>query len=373
MTRWILHLDMDAFYASVEQRDQPSFAGRPVIVGADPKDGRGRGVVAACSYEARRYGVHSAMPISQAFRRCPEGVYVRPDFASYSAASREIRSILNTYSALVEPISIDEAFLDFTDLVTSEEEVLERARELKARILESQQLTASVGIGPSKLIAKIASDFEKPDGLYMVREGAVQDFLDPLPVSRIWGVGPKTSERLGKLGIETVCELRSIERSVLSRLFGQFGGALWKMARGIDNRQVSTHRETKSVSHETTFLEDEDNVEVLEGTLEKLARRVSERLQRDDLSGKTTVLKLRYSDFETLTRQSSLKTATNDANEIAFRIVRLFRRHRAAGRKIRLLGVAVSRLEHGRGSQQLSLFDADTASQGSSRGQDAGA
>ncbi len=342
----IFHVDMDAFYASVEQRDEPRYRGRPVVVGADPKEGRGRGVVAACSYQARQFGIHSAMPISQAYRACPQAVYLRPDFAKYSRVSRAIRKIFHRFTGQVEPISIDEAFLDVSHQAASASQALELGARLKREIYQLQRLTASIGIAPCKLVAKIASDWKKPNGLFLVRPEQVQDFLDPLPVSRIWGVGPKTQERLEKMDIRTIQELRKMEQDDLQERLGKFGRQLWFLARGIDERPVrSQPREAKSISQERTFAQDVDDDQLLEDTLEQLCLKVAQRLSQGGLMGKTTTLKLRYSDFTTITRQVSSRFPTCSAREIQSTALTLLRRYRTPGRRIRLIGVGLSNLE----------------------------
>ncbi len=260
MNRWIFHVDMDAFYASIEQRDHPEFRGRPVVVGADPRQGFGRGVVAACSYEARKFGIHSALPIGQAYRRCPDAVFVRPEMAKYRETSRHIRKIFAEITDLVEPISIDEAFLDVSGLVEEPVAAVKLARDLKLRIRSKEELTASVGIGPSKFIAKIASDLRKPDGLLLIRPEEVRRFLDPLPISRIWGVGPRTAERLRKMGVATIRQLRQIDVETLKQRFGKMGGHLSQLANGVDDRPVVGEREVKSISQEHTLLEEDGRI-----------------------------------------------------------------------------------------------------------------
>lgn len=359
MARTIFHVDMDAFYASIEQRDHPAYRGKPVIVGADPQNGAGRGVVAACSYEARRFQIHSAMPIGRAFRLCPRGIYLRPDFPRYRKVSRRLRDRFREVTDLVEPISIDEAFLDVSSAVANWEEAARLARTLKQRIKHDFGLTASIGIGPSKLVAKIASDLNKPDGLLMVREEEVAAFLAPLPISRLWGVGPKTAEKLHRLDIQTIGQLRGIDRPQLSRLLGKFGQELWRLCRGIDQRSVVPSRPAKSVSQETTFSEDTNERAVLEGTLNNLCRNLGKWLDRKNLCGRTVTLKLRYSDFTTITRQKTFDEAVSRAAEILPIASALLWKNWDPLRKVRLLGVAVSTLqrpgEEG-GSRQLRLF-----------------
>jgi len=356
MARTIFHVDMDAFYASIEQRDHPAFRGQPVIVGADPKAGTGRGVVAACSYEARRFGVHSALPISTAYRRCPKGVFVRPDMNKYRDVSRQIRAVFQSYTELVEPLSIDEAFLDLSQKVPNDHKALELAEKLKGEIFDRYRLSGSVGIAPNKFVAKIASDLEKPDGLVQVAEHQLQNFLGPLPIGRLWGVGPRTEQRLKSMKITRIGHLRCVERASLIRSFGKAGDHLWKLANGIDNRPIVTNHQPKSVGHETTFSEDISNAAKLDATLRGLSEKVSRRLQGHALSGRTVTLKLRYSDFTTLTRQASSRDPVESALDINRIAHKLLHKHRDSSRQVRLIGVSVSALEKPAKVRQLRLF-----------------
>lgn len=344
MKRTIFHVDMDAFYASVEQRMSPEYRRKPVIVGADPQQGRGRGVVAACSYEARKFGIRSALPISKAFRLCPTAIYLRPNFQKYSEISHEIRAVMRSFTERIEPLSIDEAFLDMSQKVKNDEEAMRIGRSVKRRIFSAQGLTASVGIGPSKFIAKIASDLEKPDGLVLVRADEVQSFLDPLPISRLWGVGPKTAAKLSRLGIHNIEQLRQFNTPVLLRHFGKLGNHLWRLANGIDECPVVETHKAKSVGHEKTFSEDVLDEDILSQTLHRLTQGVSKRLQRGGLAAKTVTLKLRYSDFTTITRQTTMKKSIWEARDILEIAQRLLGRFREPDRRVRLIGVSVSSL-----------------------------
>jgi len=347
---------MDAFYASIEQRDKPSCKGQPVIVGADPKAGTGRGVVAACSYEARRFGIHSAMPISIAYRRCPNAIFLRPDMTRYATVSRQVRALLRRFTPLVEPLSIDEAFLDLSDEVSNHNQALQLGRKVKQEIFDRYRLTASVGIAPNKFVAKIASDLKKPDGLVQVTERQLQDFLDPLPIGRLWGVGPRTEQSLKAMEIEYIRDLRRVERPILIQRFGKMGEHLWRLSNGIDDRPIVTSHQPKSVGHETTFSTDVGHMIKLETTLRELSEKVSHRLQKHSLTAKTITLKLRYSDFTTLSRQSTLREPICRAPDI-YRIAhRLLHAHRDSGRKVRLIGVSASMLEAPHQVRQLSLF-----------------
>ncbi len=357
MGRQILHVDMDAFFAAVEQRDHPEYRGKPVIVGADPKQGKGRGVVSTCSYEARKFGIHSAMPIIQAWKRCPDGIYVPPNGKLYSQVSKEIQAIFFEFTDLVEPLSIDEAFLDVTGSIGLFKSGVEIARKIKQRILESQQLTASVGVAPNKFLSKIASDLEKPDGLVVVEEGKEKEFLAPLEISRLWGAGKKTVERLNGLGIHTIGDLQNLPEEVLKKKFGKMGRHFYLISRGIDDRNVVPDHGVKSVSNEMTFFEDVLDPEIIRRTLLRLAEKVAYRLRLQKLSGKTIHLKLRYEGFETHTRNRTIGNYTSNTQTIFNTVTQLFEESYQPGRRVRLLGVGVSQFgtEAGR---QLSLFDA---------------
>jgi nucleotidyltransferase/DNA polymerase involved in DNA repair len=349
---------MDAFYAAVEQRDRPELRGRPVIVGADPKGGRGRGVVSTCSYEARRFGVHSAMPISVAFRQCPKGVYLPVDMAKYAAVSKQVMAILRRFTDVVEPVSIDEAFLD----VTGSERALgsgeQIAGRLKREIHDELGLTASVGVASCKLVAKIASDMRKPDGLVVVPPGEEAAFLAPLPVRRLWGVGPKLEEQLAKLGVQTIGDLAALDESRLRRRLGSHGHDLRRLARGEDDREVvASSGEAKSIGQEHTYDEDQADPAVLRRTLLKLADGVAGRLRHHGLRGRTITLKYRDESFTTLTRSETIGAAT-DHGDVIFAVAwRLFEQVHGR-RRVRLLGIYASGFG---GGGQLDLFAPEAA------------
>jgi DNA polymerase IV len=357
--RTILHVDMDAFFAAVEQRDHPELRGKPVIVGADPKGGRGRGVVSTASYEARRFGVGSAMPISEAWRRCPHGIYVHPDMEKYARESDRVMEILHRFTDLVEPVSIDEAFLDVTGSARALGSGEQIARKLKAAIREEARLTASVGVASSKLVAKVASDMRKPDGLVVVPPGQEAAFLAPLPVRRLWGVGPKMEESLARLGIVTIGDLVATEPGRLERRIGTHGHDLQSLARGEDDRDVVSQGEgAKSVGHEHTYGEDTDDPERLRATLLQLADAVAARLRSHGLRARTVTLKYRDEDFHTTTHARTLGEATDSGNAI-FRLVSEFFDETHRGKKVRLLGIYTSHF--GEATPQLGLFDGPKA------------
>ncbi|MFQ5915678.1 MAG: DNA polymerase IV [Nitrospinota bacterium] len=356
-TRCILHVDLDAFYASVEQRDNPDLRGKPVIVGADPKGGKGRGVVAACSYEARKYGLHSAMPIGRAYGRCPQGSYLPVRMGRYAEVSGEIQKVFFDYTDLVEAISIDEAFLD----VTASRRLLGDARQIalsiKDRIRKEQQLTASVGVAANKFIAKIASDLDKPDGLVEVPPGEELDFLAPLPISRLWGVGRKTEPKLRTLGVRTIGGLRDVPLETLKAKFGLLGEHLHDLAFGRDDREVLPESDPKSIGNETTFSQDVSDVAVLRKTLLALSEEVGSRLRAEGFRGRTVTLKFRYEDFTTHTRSHTLRGVTDlDAEVFETACTLLEDFLPLSGRQVRLLGVSVSNLGAASAPAQLSLF-----------------
>jgi DNA polymerase-4 len=351
--RAIVHVDMDAFYAAVEQRDRPEIRGRPVIVGADP---HGRGVVSAASYEARVFGIHSAMPIGRAYRLCPHAVFLPVDMAKYAYESDRIMAVLAEFTPLVEPLSLDEAFLDVTGSARLFGEPLGIARQIKARIRTEIGLTASAGVAPNKFLAKIASDLRKPDGLVLVAPGEEAQFLDPLPIRRLWGVGPRAESALRAMGIETIGQLARTPTARLQDRFGSLGSHLAALARGGDARPVVPWHDPKSIGAEETFARDTKELSRLRTTLLGQAERVAAELRAQGLRGRTVTLKLRFADFRTLTRRDTIESPTADALDV-------FRRawHLLEGvprpQAVRLIGLSVSGLERGADSRQLSLFD----------------
>ena len=339
--RIILHLDMDSFYASAEMRRRPDLTGKPVIVGADPKEGKGRGVVATASYEARKYGVFSAMPISQAYHLCPEGIYLPPDFPLYTRVSSEVMAVLRATGFAFEQVSIDEAFLDLT--ATGEFGEAERlARELKERIRALTGLSCSIGIGPSKVVAKIASDFRKPDGLTVVPDGEAAAFLAPLPVRKIPGIGPKTGRELEAAGMRTIGDLQSGLEALLGR-FGRGGTALHRLAYGIDASEVAGRGGPRSISRETTFGEDTSDPEALSATMEELIRDVHRNLKNEKYRFRTVTVKVRYTGFITKTKAHSVLHYTDEIRTIRT-LARALLRDLIADRKIRLIGLRLSDL-----------------------------
>jgi DNA polymerase IV len=356
--RVILHVDMDAFYASIEQLDDPGLRGRPVIVGADPKHGLGRGVVAACSYEARKFGVRSALPIGRAWKLCPDGAFVRPRMERYVEVSHEVMEVLRRFTNLVEPLSIDEAFLDVTGSTTLFGAPIQIARAVKKQIREATGLTASAGVAPNKFLAKIASDLKKPDGLVVVEPGEIESFLVDLPVSRLWGVGPKTEERLREMGLHTIGAVRARKRDELTQMLGSgLGSHIHALALGEDDRPVVPNWEPKSISNETTFEEDTRDRELLVKTIRRLSESVGRRLRRENYRARKVTLKIRLEPFETHTRQVSVKRPVDTDEEITRLALSLFDQF-SLERRIRLIGVGTGEIVRpGDGPTQLGLFD----------------
>ena len=349
--RVIAHVDMDAFFAAIEVLRNPELKGKPVIVGADPRKGQGRGVVSTASYEARKFGVHSAMPVSRAYKLCPEGIFVSPKGGVYGDYSRRVFEVLESFTPQIQKVSVDEAFLDLTGSIHLYGSVEAIGKAIKAKVLAETQLYASVGIAPTKSVAKIASDYQKPDGLTIVLPDQVQDFLDPLPVSKIWGVGNKSNETLAHLGIRTVRDLRALSREFLDARFGKMGGFLYRMARGIDERDVHDRDPVKSVSNERTFGSDQDDPEVIHGTLLYLSEKVASRLRHQQIKGRTINLKLRFADFSTSSRSKTILQATNLTEDIYKICLGMLETFNLSGKKVRLIGVGVSHLENAAGIQ----------------------
>ena len=350
----ILHIDMDAFYASVEERDNPSLVGKPVIVGGPAQ---GRGVVAAANYEARKFGVHSAMAAGRAMRLCPHAVVIKPRIDYYASVSRQIRDIFEQFTPLVEPLSLDEAFLDVTGSELLFGPSPEIGRQIKQRIREELRLTASVGVATNKFVAKIASALQKPDGFVVVEPGEIQAFLDPLPVGRLWGIGKVTGQVFEQLSVRTIGQLRQMPLATLNDLFGASGAHYWQLAHGIDDRQVVPDRKAKSISNETTFAEEISDMEVLRAWLVELVEQVARRMRQHDIKGRTVELKVRFADFQTITRSMTLTESTSSTRELLDAGVELLTKHLPARhRPIRLLGFGVSKLGDS-GKAQLTLFD----------------
>jgi DNA polymerase IV len=336
--RRIIHIDMDAFYASVEQRDRPELRGTPVAVGGRPE---GRGVVAASSYEARAFGVRSAMSMARAIRLCPNLAVVPPDFARYRAVSAQVFALFRAVTPLVEPLSLDEAYLDVTENAWNEPLAVNVARRLKAQIRETTGLTASAGVAPNKFLAKIASGWKKPDGLTVVPPARVEEFLRQLPVDALWGVGPVTAARLRSIHVERLVDVRRADPDLLRRTIGTHAAWLIDLAHGIDNRPVEPSRPRKSVGTENTFAEDiSDPARIIE-EITAMTEEVAGWLARKGLFARTVTIKVRYGDFTTITRSDTTLPATRDAASLSQRAVALLDRTEAGARPVRLLGVSL--------------------------------
>ncbi len=342
--RFIVHVDMDAFFAAIEQRDNPEFRGKPVVIGADPKSGRGRGVVSTCSYEARKFGIHSAMPISIAYRKCPRAIFLPVNGEKYSEVSRRIYNLLHDFSPDIEPVSIDEAFLD----ITGSYHLFGAPRDvcilIKACVKKEIGLTASVGLAPTKMAAKIASDLKKPDGFVEVAKAGLLDFLWPLDIRKMWGLGAKTEIVFRKMGINTIGDIAKKSIEELTDALGKNGAHFWYLARGIDERRVETETETKSIGNEVTFEKDTSDSGKIKRTLMSLCEKITGRMRRKGFRGRTVTLKIRLEGFKTYTRASTMGVPSNFTDVLYKQSENLYNRFDTKGRKVRLVGVSVSNL-----------------------------
>lgn len=349
--RFVVHVDLDAFYASVEELDHPEHKGHPLVVGADPQEGRGRGVVATANYAARKFGIRSAMPIGEAWRRCPDARFVFPRFERYHEESEKVFAILRQEADAVEPAGIDEGYLDLSSRGTFHA-VVEHARAIQRRIVDETRLTASMGVATNKTVAKIATDMQKPFGLTAVAPGTEEAFLAPLPVRKVPGVGPKSEERLASLGVATVAQLAQLPTSVLLREFGAWGPRLGQLARGVDETPLETEWERKSVGGETTFPHDTDDPEEWRRTLDELAHDAARILREEGNVARTVTLKVRLTGFETYTRARTLVTPTDDGGAFARVALDLLDENRPT-RAVRLLGVRLTHLMPLQGRQKV--------------------
>lgn len=340
-TRKIIHIDMDAFYASVEQRDFPEYRGKPVVVGGSPD---GRGVVAAASYEVRKFGVHSAMPAAKAVRLCPQAIFVKPRFDVYREVSGQIREIFFEFTDLVEPLSLDEAYLDVTENHPGIPSATIIAQKIRKRIKQKTDLTASAGVAYNKFLAKVASDINKPDGIAVITPEKAEAFLESLDIRAFHGIGAATEEKMNRLGIANGNDLKAWEEIDLIEHFGKAGRHYYRIVRGIDNRPVKAHRIRKSIGKERTFSDDIDDLGWIANFLEELAEKIAASMQDKNASGKTVTLKVRYDDFETITRSTSYNYHINDAKAIADSAKLLLEQTEVGQRKVRLLGITLSNL-----------------------------
>ncbi|MHA4807025.1 DNA polymerase IV [Flavitalea flava] len=343
MQRKIIHIDMDAFYASVEQRDHPQYRGKPIVVGGSP-EGRG-GVVATASYEARKFGIRSAMSSKKALQLCPEVTFLRPRFDAYQEVSGKIREIFRRYTDLIEPLSLDEAYLDVTEDKLRIGSAIEIAKQIKQAIKDELELTASAGISINKFVAKIASDMNKPDGLTFIGPSRVESFIEALAVEKFYGVGRVTAEKMKKMNLHTGGDLKKMTETELVKHFGKTGRFYYQIARGIDNREVQPHRETKSLAAEDTFAFDLTTLEEMSPELEKIAQIVCTRLQKYSLKGRTITLKIKYNDFKQITRSRSLSEPVDDFPTISATAIELLTGTDPEGKPVRLLGISLSNFD----------------------------
>jgi DNA polymerase-4 len=341
--RKIIHIDMDAFYASVEQLDNPELAGKPVIVGGRPDS---RGVVAACSYEARRFGIRSAMPCAHAYRRCPDAIFVRPRMARYREISEQIMNIFRRYTDTIEPLSLDEAYLDVTTNKKNQPSATLLAREICRTIREETGLTASAGISCCKFVAKIASDLNKPNGVSLIKPDEVETFLGRLPIGKFHGIGAVTEKKMEQLNIRTGADLRRCSQAELADYFGKNGAFFYKIVRGIDERPVRTSRIRKSIGSERTFRQDITDTGQLDEIIEALAEKIAALMQNRKIRCRTITLKIRYDDFVTITRSVSFREPIAEKNDILSHLPALLKKTEAGSRPIRLLGVSAANLVH---------------------------
>ena len=348
----IIHIDMDAFYASIEQRDDISLKGKPVVVGGSPEK---RSVVAAASYEARKYGIHSAMPVKKALALCSSLKIVKPDFKKYTEASRKLNLIFKDYTDLIEPLSLDESYLDVTENKKNIEYATDIAVEIKNRIKLELNLTASAGVAPNKYLAKIASEINKPDGIFVIKPHMVDNFVKKLGVKKICGVGKVTTEKLLRMNVATCGDLQKFTADELTEHFGKFGIMLYNFARGIDDRPVISNRETKSIAAETTFDEDYSDINFLKNSLKEHSSRISFRLKKENLKCRTISIKLKFEDFSQITRSITNGKSTDDEDEIYKTASELLIKNYTGEKKIRLTGVSASGF-HEKEDQPL-LFD----------------
>ncbi|MDM0446951.1 DNA polymerase IV [Clostridium perfringens] len=340
--RKIIHIDMDAFYASIEQRDNPKYKGKPLIVGGDPNR---RGVVATCSYEARKYGIHSAMPSLTAYKLCPKAIFIRPRMEVYKKVSRQVMNILNEYSNLVEPLSLDEAFVDVSKSKRCKGSATLIALEIKERIFKEVGLTASAGVSFNKFLAKMASDFRKPDGITVITEENSKDFIRKLPIGKFFGVGRVTKNKLNNIGVFKGEDLLRFSEKELIGILGDRGKILYEFARGIDNRQVNPYRIRKSIGKEITLREDIEDIDEMIEILEKISEKVSESLYLLNKKGKTVTLKVKFNDFKHITRSITLEHFLKEKKEIMECVKDLISIVDFKNKKVRLLGITISSLE----------------------------
>lgn len=358
MSRIILHCDLDCFFAAVEERDNPELKGKPVIIGADPKGGNGRGVVSTCNYEARKYGIHSATPISKAYKLCPHGIYLRPNSKKYYEASDQVMDIIKTYSHTFEQVGIDEAYLDVSEICKNYIEAKRHALMLKRETFNKVGITLSVGIAPTKSIAKIASDFEKPNGITVVEPSHIQNFLKDLEITRISGVGKKSKIYYNKNGIYVIGDIIKTPFNKISKKFGKYGEWVWKIAKGLDNREVKEfHEDRKSISKERTFFEDTDNFQLILSKLDEINNKIHKKLEKEKIYYRTITLKIRLKGFLTYTRSKSFSHPILNRKKVLETVLELLNEFLKQNKKIRLVGIKLSNLEKDFNAKQTNLIN----------------
>jgi len=357
MSRLILHCDLDCFYAAVEIRDNPQYRGKPVIIGADPKEGKGRGVISTCNYEARKFDLHSAMPISQAYRRCPNGIYLKPNGAKYLKVSKEVMDILETYSHEFQRVGADEAYLELTDNAKSFEEAKRIAEEIQNKVLNKVGITISIGIAPTKSLAKIASDENKPNGITVVKPDDVKDFLKDMDITRIPGIGKKSKVQYSDIGIRKIGDIINTPLPQLIDLFGKHGKWIWKIVNGLDNRKVKEfHEERKSISAERTFYTDTSVFKDILSRFEDINRRIHKSIIKHHITYKTITLKIRFEGFQTFTRSKTLPFHIQDEKCVLNIVLDLFKEFSGYQKKVRLVGIKLSNLEKSLKARQTNLL-----------------
>jgi DNA polymerase IV (DinB-like DNA polymerase) len=358
MTRIIFHCDLDCFFAAVEERDNPTIKGKPVIIGADPKEGKGRGVVATCNYEARKYGLHSAMPISQAYKRCPQGVYLSPNSKKYSKTSDEVMDILRVYSDDFQVVGSDEAYLELTEKVKDYEEAAKVARKIQNEVTRKVGITISIGIAPTKSLAKIASDEKKPNGITIVKPDQISQFLRDMKITRIPGIGKKSKVYYFKKGIRKIGDIIDTPLPKMIKLFGKHGRWIWSIVNGLDNRKVKEYHEgRKSISAERTFYTNTDNFAEIVSRLEEINNRIHKSIVKNQITYKTIILKIRFEGFQTYTRSKTLPFHIQDKKNVIKIVLELFKEFSKNKKKVRLVGIKLSNLEKNEKSRQTTLLN----------------
>jgi len=358
MTPIILHCDLDCFFAAVEERDNPEYKGKPVIVGADPKEGKGRGVVSTCNYEARKFGLHSAMPISKAYRLCPRGVYLHPSFKKYHKASKEVMKILRSYSPIFQQVGLDEAYLDISENFSDFNQVKELAKSIQTEVFEKLGITLSIGCATTKSLAKIASDYHKPNGITVIEPERIKEFLKDLDIMRIPGIGKKSKASYNRKGIKVIGDIINTPLYIMVEKFGKNGEWVWKIANGIDKREIKEFdEERKSISKERTFYEDTDDVKLIISKIEEINDSIHKQILKNNIFYRTITLKIRLQGFLTFTRSKSFPYPLQDKSVVLKVIIELLQEFYKINKKVRLVGIKLSNLSKETNIIQTNLFN----------------